>query len=449
MDKTFSCLRRFLTVLVLVSVLPAGISACGKKAEPVKTRVELNSEPEGAAVFIKGVERGKTPLKGSMRPGVYLVKYSLPGYKSKWQKIELNPGDQKSFTVKLERETATVMITSSPDGAMVSFEGKNLGITPLVIPDLAHGNYTAELTRHGFNRQTASWTVSSAIPVLVNVRLDSNLGILSFDSVPRNAEVLLDGKSVGQTPFREQVEEGKHVLEIRRSGYVEVKKTVLIKSGSETTFPKLVLEVKRGSIKIESRPSKVRISIDGREYGDTPQKISNLKPGKYAVKLEKEGFDPAERNVNLPPGGNLELMFNLDSNTGGIDIVTQPAGLTLYLDGKMIGVSERNPQNERISKVFKVRNLSMGKHQLAIAHKRARPEKKILNFTIKKGKIYRPTGLNLWIPNAVVLRTDGTRETGRITQNLPDKYEFEPSPGVKYTINKNTVKKVDFLPETE
>ena len=34
-------------------------------------------------------------------------------------------------------------------------------------------------------------------------------------------------------------------------------------------------------------------------------------------------------------------------------------------------------------------------------------------------------------------------------ENLPDKYEFEPSPGVKYTIDKNTVKKVDFLSETE
>ena len=449
MNKTFSCLRRIVTILILGILLPAAVSACGKKPEPVKTRVELKSEPEGAAVFIRGVERGKTPLKGSMRPGVYLVKYALPGYKNQWQKVDLNPGDRKSYTAKLEPETASVMITSSPDAAMVNFQGKNLGVTPLVIPDLPHGSYTAELTRHGFNRQTAAWNVNSAIPVLVKVRMDSNLGILSFDSTPRNAEVLLDGKSVGRTPFRDQVEEGKHQLEIRRNGYVTVEKTVLIKSGAETTFPKLILEVKVGSIKIESRPGKARISVNGREYGDTPQKISDLKPGKYVITLEKEGFDPAKRSVNLPPGENLELMFNLDSNTGGLDIVTQPAGLTLYLDGKLIGVSEPNPQNERISKVFKVRNLSMGKHQLAIAHKRARPEKKIYNFTIQKGKIHRATGLNLWIPNAVVFRTNGAKEIGRVTQDLPDKYEFEPQPGVKYTIDKSTVKKIDFLPETE
>ena len=91
----------------------------------------------------------------------------------------------------------------------------------------------------------------------------------------------------------------------------------------------------------------------------------------------------------------------------------------------------------------------MGKHRLTIAHKRARPEKKNFTFTVEKGKIVRLTGLNLWIPNAVIVRDDGSVTTGRIVQDLPLKYEFEPSPGVKYTIEKISVKKVDFLPETE
>ena len=277
--------------------------------------------------------------------------------------------------------------------------------------------------------------------------MDSNLGYLSFDSSPSNAEVILDGKPFGRTPFGEQLEEGKHTLEIRRTGYNAVRKTVQIRSGSKTKLPALVLEMKSSSIKIDSQPAGARITVNNRQYGDTPQKIADLKPGKYTIKLEKAGFDPAERAVNLPPGENLDLMFNLDSNTGGIDIITQPAGLTLYLDGKLIGISERNADNRKSSKVFQVRNLKMGPHQLIIAHKRARPEKKVFNFSIRKGQIYRPAGLNLWIPNAFVIRMDGTREAGRIIQDLPDKYEFEPSPGIKYTIEKNTVKKVDYLPD--
>lgn len=440
---------RFLLVLSSVLFLLTTVCACRKKTEPVKTRVELNSTPEGATVSIRGIERGKTPLKGTMKPGVYLIKYTFPGYRNKWQKIELNQGDRKQFQVELEPETAAVMITSDPEAAAVTFQGKRLGITPLVIPNLRHGNYTAELYRHGFNKQTAVWSVNSAVPVRVKVSMDSNLGLLSFDSSPSNAAVIMDGRPVGRTPFKEQVEEGKHTLEIRRTGYVELRKTVLIKSGRKTELPLLVLEEKSSSIRIDSQPGGAKITVNGRPYGDTPQKISNLKPGKYSIKLEKKGFDPAGRIINLPPGENLDLMFNLDSNTGGIDIITQPAGLTIYLDGKMIGISERNPHGQKSSRIFKVRNLNMGQHQLVIAHKRARPEKKTFNFTIKKGQIYRPAGLNLWIPNAVIIREDGSRVIGKIIQELPDKYEFEPSPGVRYTIEKNTVKKVDHLPEAE
>lgn len=435
----------FPAAALLILLLSA---ACGKKTEPPKSRISLTTEPEGATVSICGIERGKTPLKGTMKPGTYLIKFSMPGYKNQWKKLELTDRERKELKLRMEPETAAVLITSSPNAA-VRFQGRNLGSTPVVIPSLPHGHYTAELSRHGFNNKTASWTIDSSIPKSVKINLDSNLGILQVTSRPSNAEVLLNGKVVGRTPFKDQLQEGEHILQLRRSGYVEAKKNIRIASGKTTSVPVIVLEIKSGSIQISSKPSGAKIMINGKHYGDTPFKLSDLKPGPYSIQLEKEGFDPAVRTVNLPPGENLDLMLNLDSNTGGMDIITQPPGLTLYLDGKMIGVSETDPQNKNFSRVFKVRNLSMGKHRLTIAHKRARPEKRNFTFTIEKGKTVRPAGLNLWIPNAVIVRDNGTVETGRIIQNLPSKYEFEPSPGVKYTIEKSTVKKVDYLADTE
>jgi len=374
---------------------------------------------------------------------------SLPGYKNSWQKIEMKHGDQQNLTFPLEKETAAVMITSAPDSAAVKFQGKNLGNTPVVIRDLPYGTYTAELSRHGFNPKTVTWQVDSPLPQLVRGSLDSNLGTLIIESVPANAEVIMDGKSIGRTPFRDNVEEGKHEIELRRDGYITLKKSVHVRSKSIERLDQLVLEVKPGSIRIKSRPSGAVIYINNKNYGDTPFNISNLKPGTYSIRLEKAGYDPAVRKVNLPAGENLDLMFNLDSNTGGIDVVTQPPGITLYLDGKLVGVTEKDPDHRNISKVLKIRNLSMGNHSLTLAHKRARPEKKKINFTVRKGQLVRLTNLSLWIPNAVLTRNDGTRETGRIVQDLTSKYEFEPSPGVRFTIEKSTIKKVDYLPETE
>lgn len=432
-----------LVMLVLIS------AACGKKPQPVKTGAILNTEPAGAAVTIKGRELGTTPLKIKVRPGVYLVKFSLDKYKNSWQKIKLDPGDQKNLTFKLDPETASVMITCSPDAGMVTFQNRNLGMTPVVITGLPHGRYTAEVHRHGYTPQTVSWNINSALPKLVKTSLETNLGTLVINSKPDNAEVFLDGKSIGRTPFREQIEEGKHKIELRRNGYNSLTKIVQIKRRTVTSFTDAVLEVKSGSIKISSRPSKAIVYINGKHYGDTPVALSNLPPGSYAIRLEKDGYDPAVRRVNLPAGEKLDLMLNMDSNTGGIDVVTQPPGITLYLDGKLVGRTEKDPANKNISRVFTVRNLSAGSHRLTYVHKRAKPEKRFVNFKISKGQILRLDGLNLWIPNVTIVRDDGKVETGRIVQNLPSKYEFEPLPGVRYTIDKSTVKKVTYLPETE
>ena len=448
MKKKFSFPMHIASGIAAAAIL-LSTASCGKKPAVDRPSVSLNTNPAGATVTIRGLERGKTPLKGKMNPGTYLIKFSLPGYKSNWQKIELVPGSNKNLTFEMEPETASVMITSSPDAAAVEFQGRRLGLTPVVVSDLPHGQYTAELTRHGFSRQTAGWTIDSSTPKLVKVSLDSNSGTLMVDSTPENAEVLLNGKTVGRTPFKESVEEGRHTLELRKNGYVSLKKSVQVRRGLTTNLAGLVLGIKSGSIAVSSKPAGAGITINGKPYGDTPVRISNLAPGTYSIKLEKEGFDPAVRTVNLPAGENLDLMLNLDSNTGGIDIVTQPPGLTLYLDGKQVGITEKDSRNKNVSKVFKIRNLSTGKHRLTIAHKRARPEKKYFNFSIEKGKTVRLTGLHLWIPNAVITRHDGTVETGRIIQDLPSKYEFEPSPGVRYTIEKSTVRKIDRLPENE
>lgn len=450
MNKMTEMIRPFLLVLA-VPFLMTVCSAC-KKAEPKPAivRLELNTDPPEAEVMIKNREfEKKTPLKIKVKPGVYLVKFSKKGYKSQWRKIEAIPGNDKNFNFKLEKETASVMIISSPDSAAVTFEGRSLGVTPVVIRDLHYGKYQAEVTRHGFTRQTVSWNIDSPLPQLVEAVLDSNQGTLMIETKPSNAEVVIDGKTIGRTPFRDQVEEGKHQIELRRSGYVSLKKSVHIKRKEICRLDQLIMEIKPGSIQVKSNPPGAVIYINGKNYGDTPLKISNLKPGSYSIRVEKPGFDPAVRKVSLPPGENLDLKLNLDSNTGGVDVVTQPSGITLYLDGKMVGTTEKDPENKNISKIFKIRNISSGQHRLTIAHKRARPEKRNYNFKAQKGKIVRLTGLNLWIPNAVITRKDGNVETGRIVQDLPSKYEFEPSPGVKFTIEKSTVKNVEYLPETE
>ncbi len=446
-NKT-SSVPRFLLFGFLAAACILGVS-CDQKKEKPKTRLQLNTVPEGATVTMLGVERGKTPLKFTLLPTTYIIKFSMEKYKTRWERIEVAEGESKVCSFKLEPECAAVMIISNPEGATVEFQGKKLGATPVVIPNLPYGSYTAEISRHGYSRRTAAWEIKDATPQLVKVDMTSNQGTLEITSNPSGAEVLLNETVLGKTPLKEAVEEGKHSLSLRKDGYQEFTRSITVRSGQTTTLRNLALEIKPSSLAISSVPSGAKIYVNEKQYDDTPSELKGLLPGVYAIRLEKAGFDPATRTVNLPAGTRFEVALSLDSNTGGVDIVTQPGGLTVYLDGKLVGVTEADDANPGSSKVFSLRNLSMGTHQLTVAHKRGKPEKRTRSFEVKKGEVVRLSNLSIWIPNIRITFKEGNVETGRLAGTLSDSYLFEPEPGVRYTVKKTAVSKLEHLQLTE
>ena len=177
--------------------------------------------------------------------------------------------------------------------------------------------------------------------------------------------------------------------------------------------------------------------------------LKQLLPGVYRIRLEKEGFDPATREVTVTAGNELEVALSLDSNTGGVDLVTVPPHITVYLDGKMVGTTEPDPASPGMSKLLSLRNLSMGKHIVTVAHKRGRPEKRSYSFEIKKGEIKRLQNLTLWIPNAKLTLKSGLVRVGRLAATLKDEIMFEPEPGVKQSYKKAAISDIETLKVNE
>ena len=398
--------------LLLSSAVAVFCAGCGEKPQAApKPKLEITSDPSGATVSILGKERGKTPFKCSLLPAVYVCKLELPGYKTELVRAEIKQGTDKKIHAELNPVTASVMLTSVPSAAPVIFQGKKAGETPLILKDLPYGEYTAELNKSGYTKRTVSWKMNEdGRPIQIKTDLASNVGTLKITSNPTGATVTLDGTVMGRTPFTERVEEGRHNLEIAREGYVTLKQVVTVT-----------------------------------RHSDTPMELKQLLPGVYRIRLEKEGFDPATREVTVTAGNELEVALNLDSNTGGVDLITVPAHITVYLDGKMVGTTEPDPANPGMSKLLSLRNLSMGKHIITIAHKRGRPEKRSYSFEIRKGEVKRLQNLTLWIPNTKLTLKSGLVRVGRLASTLKDEIMFEPEPGVKQSYKKAAISDIETL----
>ncbi len=447
MKKNLVSILFFLIVLMI----PVLFCACGKKQDrlPDRGTVSLQSVPSGASIFLGQRPQGKTPLEGRLPAGDYVLRLSKPGWQSAYTVFTVKNGEKTTVNLALTPETAEVLLKSIPSGAAILFNGKNVGVTPLVLRGLKPGSYKAVLKAPGFALKEIEWNVSNARPTSVFTELSSSIGTMRITSSPSDATVRINGDHAGKTPLTIRQEQGEYRISIQKNGYYPYETTIAVNT-EKTTEVQGTLSMIPGAIQISSRPRGASVSINGKDYGVTPAALKSLTPGTYAIKVWKDGYDSAERTVNLAAGQKLDLDFGLDSNTGGIDIITYPPGVTLYLNGKMAGSTVPDPAQPEISKVFQIRNLAVGDYELIVAHKRARPNRRVYKVKVEKGKIERMNNVSMWVANAVVTMKNGRIEKGRlVAEQGKDKIIFQPEPGITYTYKRNEIVSIEKIREKE
>jgi hypothetical protein len=425
------------------------LPSCAKPKPDNRAALQLKSSPEGATVTVFGQELGVTPWANKVPPGTYVFKFEKLNCKPLWEKVALQPGSSKTVEVRLEPVTAAVMIASVPSGVKVEFNGEQVGETPLVLKDVPIGQHSALLKRSGYVTKSVEWSVEDdARPKLLKVEMSSNVGALRVDSSPTGANLFIDGDPRGHTPFNDRLEQGQHKIRIEKDGYAVFEQLATV-NRDKTTSVSATLQVLPGSLKITSSPSGATVFLGDKQFENTPTEIKDLAPGQYKIALEKAGHDRAVSDVTVRAGQKLEIDINLDSNTGGLDLVANPPGVSVYVDGRLVGATETDPNTPGFSKVFSVRNLSAGQHTVMIAHRRAIPDKKSLEVTVKKGKVERLPVITLWIANATMKIRGGPTYTGKLVSENENEVLFEPEPGIRQAFKRSEIIMLKPLKEQE
>ena len=446
--------RFFKMVLVSVCVAAAVILPSCKRKAPEKDSsnngtMSITSEPTGATISIMGKDIGITPYDTNPVPSaMYIVKFSMDGYEPAWLPVNVAPGRRVEAHAALVPETATVVIDSEPTGAHLQLNGKEYD-TPVVLSDLPLGFYSATLQMEGYTRRDISWKVQNSRPILINVQMMNNIGELTVSSNPDSADVEIDGKAYGTTPFNEFLEQGQHKIRLTKTGYKPYEKIVTVKR-DDTTDVNVEMEMLPGSLSLNSEPSGAALFINGIDYGLTPYNRDSIEAGDYTIRLTKDGFDPLEQTITVLPGQPLKRSFILEPNTGTIVLSVNPPGLNIYLDDKFVCRTEPDSKakSHDVAKRVTLVNISAGEHTLTVSNKHAEPKMKSITITIGKGKTVQVPDLYMWLPDTTIVLKNGSRYTGRLADKSSEsstKISFRPSAGITTEYNKSEIQEIIHL----
>jgi serine/threonine-protein kinase len=181
-----------------------------------------------------------------------------------------------------------------------------------------------------------------------NVTGNKDAALLRVNSSPPSAEIYVDGKATGKTtPTDLELPRGQHSVSIRMAGFQPSSANFRVKGGEEIEYsPQLSVAMPnvampkfempdlsklqdlskanqakvwqrwandqfgdKPQLVLNSQPPGARIYIDGKDSGKTSPANISVAPGRYRLRFELQGFEPAELNVTV--GRHKSAMENL------------------------------------------------------------------------------------------------------------------------------------------
>ena len=290
----------------------------------------------GARVIIDGQEVGITPLSNlEVKAGLRALEIQAENYQDIKTELQIKGcSEEQSLNFALIPGWSDVFISSIPQGAAVSIDGKTAGHTPLKI-ELPQGDYLLAIKAQGFKSWTTPLAVGLNQPLSIkDIRLQPADGILALQTQPPGANVTIDQKFVGETPLKVQLSADiEHEIRISKAGYELVSRSVQVSTDKLRTLA-VKLNPELGIIHFAVEPADAQLIVDGKDHGAVPEKIE-LVAVRHQLEIKKQGYQPYRTQITPRPGYPQEIkiiLTRLEAKAAGPPaVITAKNGYPLRL----------------------------------------------------------------------------------------------------------------------
>jgi eukaryotic-like serine/threonine-protein kinase len=306
------------TVLLLLLAI-AGVGFWLSRSRPsvdLHLQTTIRTEPTGALVVL-GDHAQKSPATfADLEPRKYSLRIMSPGYEPVETSVDFkrkHSVDLPSF--RLVRSRGGLRIQSEPPGAQFSLRSEDgqiscEGVTPQSIVDLPTGKYS-------INAHRGDWEVRDEVEVQRGETTSKSFAfasaITNITSEPSGAEVFVDGKSRGRTPLHVDLPARPHDLVAHLDGWPDEQQKIDVDAQRENVARFVFAN---GSVKITSAPGGATVIANGKELGQTPLVIAEVKPSDVSYELRLAGYRPGSVSGKVEPQQQTFLAARLEKSVG-------------------------------------------------------------------------------------------------------------------------------------
>ena len=227
-----------------------------------ETMQRLTFKTNGPFITHKEYENGEYRLYvSSNREGSIVIRYNgdceyiLPS--------RLKEG--KIYEMVLEMETGTLTVVATPVEAKIYVDDAYAGTGSVNVQVSVGAEHRYRVESQDYIKEENSIFFAKSEKKIISVELVPNFGYITVKSEPSGAELYIDDKKAGMTPYlARRISRGQHRVEVRKRGYEPYADVVTININETTRIEDVKLEA---SNEVVSIPQQQEQYSPQQEYG--------------------------------------------------------------------------------------------------------------------------------------------------------------------------------------
>jgi serine/threonine protein kinase/formylglycine-generating enzyme required for sulfatase activity len=311
--------KTLVTAALILALAIVGIGFWLNRSQPsadLHLRTTIRTEPAGALVVLGDHAQKSPAIFEDLEPRKYNLRIMSPGHEPLETSVDFRRKHSLDLApFRLVRSKGALQLQSEPVGTQFSLRSEDgqvsrEGVTPQLIGDLPTGKYSI-IARRG------DWEMHDDVEVQRGETASKSFAFVSaittITSEPGGAEIFVDGKSRGRTPLRVNLPARPHELVARLDGWPDEQQKIDVDAKRDNAVRFVFAN---GSVKITSAPGGATVIANGKDLGQTPLVIEEVKPGDVTYELRLAGYKAGSVNGKVEPQQQTFLAARLEKTLG-------------------------------------------------------------------------------------------------------------------------------------
>ncbi|MFO1377109.1 MAG: SUMF1/EgtB/PvdO family nonheme iron enzyme [Steroidobacteraceae bacterium] len=324
--------RRRHVVFAILAVVVAGVLAFLLRAGTVIVRTVPGVDPRSI-----GLDGTLFEVAAAGRilalPGDYDLEVVADGYRRVRQRVTVTGASGQEVVVPLERLPGRVRFTVRGVQGTLSVDGIEKGRVPGEY-ELPAGRRQLLVTAPRYLPFRAAFDVrGGGESQTLKVMLAPDFARVTFVSEPAGAVVRVDAKELGRTPLAADVDAGRRTVTLEHPDFRPWVAPLTVRAGQPATVGPVQLGLPDGALTVRTSPAGADVSVAGRYRGRTPLTLGLAAGSPHEVVLNKAGYAPVTRTVQVAPRETRAVDVALSAVFGEVVVHGEPADAELVVDG--------------------------------------------------------------------------------------------------------------------